>query len=94
MDRLVKIDKEEFIKQMQVEFAATMKAVAEAVNAAPDGQLGNGSEEACRKTLGEFVRKAYEKAVQMRVDATEKTVAFPPAPGCDGGTPLARSYAF
>ena len=58
MDRFEKIDKEEFIKQMQVEFAATMKAVAEAVNAAPDGQLSNGSEAACRKTLGEFVRKA------------------------------------
>ncbi len=76
MDRLVKIDKEEFIKQMQVEFAATMKAVAEAANAAPDGHLINGSEEACREALGEFRRKTYEKAVQMRIAATEKSVAF------------------
>ena len=78
MDRLIKIDKDEFIKQMQEEFTATMKAVAEAVNAARDGQLINGSEEACREALGEFRRKAYEKAVQMRIAATEKSVAFSP----------------
>ncbi len=79
MDRLAKIDEEEFIKQMQVEFTATMKAVAEAVNSAADGQLINGSEEACRDALGEFRRKAYEKAVQMRIAATEKSVAFSPS---------------
>ena len=85
MDRLVKIDKEEFIKQMQAEFTATMRAVAEAVNAAPDGHLINGSEEACREALGEFRRKAYEKAVQMRIGATEKSVAFSPCrPGTTG----------
>ncbi len=78
MDRLVKINKEEFIKQMQGEFVATMQAVAAAVNSAKDGELINGSEEACREALGEFRRKAYEKAVQMRISATEKSVAFSP----------------
>jgi len=84
MDRLVKINKDEFIKQMQAEFVATMNEVAEAVNAAKDGQLINGSEEACREALGEFRRKAYEKAVQMRISATEKSVAFSP---CRSGSP-------
>ncbi len=59
-DRLVKIDKEEFIKQMQVDFAATMKAVAGAANAAPDGRLINGSEEACREALGQFRLKGMK----------------------------------
>jgi hypothetical protein len=85
MDRLIKIDKDEFIKQMQEEFTATMKAVAEAVNAARDGQLINGSEEACREALGEFRRKAYEKAVQMRIAATEKSVAFSPCGSSSSG---------
>ncbi|MGC9261043.1 MAG: hypothetical protein ACP5I8_13340 [Phycisphaerae bacterium] len=35
---------------------ATMNSVAEAVNAAKDGQLTNGSEEACREALEEFRR--------------------------------------
>ena len=33
MDRRVKIDQEELVRQMQEEFTATMKAVAAAVNA-------------------------------------------------------------
>ena len=46
---------------------------------ASDGQLINGSEEACRDALGEFRRKVYEKAVPMRIAATEKSVAFSPS---------------
>ncbi len=78
MDRLVKINRDELIKEMQAEFLTTMHAVAEAVNAAKDGYLINGSEEACREALGEFRRKVYEKALQMRIAATEKSVAFSP----------------
>ena len=85
MDRLEKINKDEFIRQMQAEFVATMNAVAEAVNAAKDGQLINGSEEACREALGEFRRKAYEKAVQMRISATGNSVAFPPCGSSSSG---------
>lgn len=85
MDRLVRINKEEFVRQMQAEFVATMHAVAEAVNVAKDGQLINGSEEACREALGEFRRKAYEKAVQMRIAATEKSVAFSPCGSSSSG---------
>lgn len=79
MDRLVKIDKDELVRRMRAKFEATMAKVTEAVNAAPDGHLIDGSDEACRDILGEFRQAAYEAAVQMRVQATEKDVAFSPS---------------
>jgi len=78
MDRLATIDKDELVRQMRAEFEATMERVAKAVNAAPDGHLIDGSDGACREALMEFMRLSYEKAVQMRVDATEQSVAFSP----------------
>jgi len=79
MDRLAKINKDELVQQMRAEFEATMERVAKAVNAAPDGHLIDGSDGACRDALMEFMRVTYEKAVQMRVDATEQAVAFSPS---------------
>ena len=79
MDRLAKIDKDELIRQMRAEFEATMERVAKAVNAAPDGHLIDGSDGACREALMAFMRVTYEKAVQMRVDVTEQSVAFSPS---------------
>jgi len=80
MDRLAKIDKDELVRQMRAEFEATMDRVGKAVNAAPDGHLIDGSDGACREALKEFMRLSYEKALQMRVDATEQAVAFSPSP--------------
>ena len=79
MDRLAKIDKDELVQQMRAEFEATMERVAKAVNAAPDGHLIDGSDGACRDALMAFMRVTYEKALQMRVDATEQAVAFSPS---------------
>jgi len=79
MDRLTQLDKDEYIRRMRARFEEAMKQVASAVNAAPDGHLINGSEEACRDVLGEFQRAAYETALQMRVESTEQTVAFSPS---------------
>ena len=56
MDRLAKIDKDEWVRQMRAEFEATMERVAKAVNAAPDGHLIEGSDGACRDVLMEFMR--------------------------------------
>lgn len=89
MDRLKKLDGEELIRRMRAEFEKTMAEVAEVVNAAPDGHLIDASEERCRDVLGELRRRAYETAVQMRIEATEADVAFPPCePGAArGGQP-------
>ena len=80
MDRLAKIEKEELVRRMRAEFEKTMAEVTEAVNEAADGHLIDGSEERARDALGEFRRRAYETAVQMRVEATEASVAFSPSP--------------
>src|SRR5262249_6156092 len=51
--------------------------VADAVNDARPGQVIAGSEEQVRDLFADFRRQAYEKAVQMRVEAAE--AAFPPS---------------
>jgi hypothetical protein len=84
MDRLVKMDRAAFVAAMRVEFEKVMGQVADAVNDAADGHLIDGSENQVRDLLGEFRRKAYEQAVQMRVQDTDSS--FSPSPGCVGGT--------
>jgi hypothetical protein len=78
MDGLAKIDRDELIRRMREDFEKTMREVADAVNAAPDGHLIEGSEERCRDVLVEFQRRSFEAAAQMRVEATEASAAFPP----------------
>ncbi len=89
MDRQSQVDRDELIRRMRAEFEKTMAQVVEAVNAAPDGHWIDASEERCRDVLGEFRQKAYETALQMRVEATENNVAFPPckAGAARGGHP-------
>ena len=72
MDRqAVQLPVEQFLEQMRGEFERTMREVADAVNRAPDGQWINGSEVQVLETMTEFRRKAYQTALQMRVDQAE-----------------------
>ena len=73
MDGLSKLDKEQYLSEMQVEVRRLLGAVADAVNAAPDGNVISGSEVPVREAMVELQRRAYEKALQMRVDSTEST---------------------
>lgn len=82
MDGLAKIDRDELVRRMREDFERTMSEVAAAVNAAPDGHLIDGSEERVRDVLGEFRRRSFETAAQMRVEATEQSVGF--SPGATG----------
>ena len=82
MDRLLQMDKDQFIAQMQSEFRRALEQVADAVNNAPDGNVINGSEMAVRDAMVELQRRAFEKAVQMRIDSTESS--FSPSQGCGG----------
>ena len=84
MERLLVMDKEQFIKQMQNEVRRILGEVADAVNNAPDGNVINGSEIAVRDAMVELQRRAFETAVQMRIDSTESS--FSPSEGCDGQT--------
>jgi hypothetical protein len=78
MDRLSKLDRDELVRRMREDFERTMLQVADAVNDAPDGHLIDGSEEQVRDLLGDFRRRAFQTAAQMRVEATEGSAAFSP----------------
>ena len=82
MDRLLVMDKEQFIAEMLTEARRAFGEVADAVNNAPDGHVINGSEVQVRDVMVELQRKAFEKAVQMRIDSTESS--FSPSKGRDG----------
>ena len=78
MDRLCKLERDELVRRMREDFERTMLRVADAVNEALDGQVIDGSEEQVRDLLGDFRRRAFQTAAQMRVEATEGSAAFPP----------------
>ena len=82
MDRLLKMDREQFVSQMQTEIRRILEQVADAVNEAPQGNVINGSEVQVRDLMGELRRKVFQTAVQMRIDATE--ASFSPSEGCTG----------
>jgi hypothetical protein len=82
MDRLLTMDAEAFATQMQGEFRRLMQQVADAVNAAPTGNVISGSEMQVRDLMAEFRRKTFETAVQMRIDSTESS--FSPSKGRGG----------
>ena len=44
MDRLAKVDGDALVRRLRDDFERTVREVAEAVNAAPDGHLIDGSE--------------------------------------------------
>ena len=79
MDRLLTMDQEQFIARMQADMRQTLEQIAAAVNDAPTGNVINGSEMQVRDLMAELRRKAFETAVQMRIDATESS--FSPSPG-------------
>jgi hypothetical protein len=76
MDGSVQVDVEAYLCAMKDEVDRTLRRVMTAVNAAPDGAWVNASEMEVRDALGDLRQRAYEKAVQMRMDAAEG--AFPP----------------
>jgi hypothetical protein len=74
---LPKLDREAYENQIRVEFENVLRDVADAVDNAPRGRIIRDSEEKARDALDRFRRAAYEKAVQMKVNAAE--AAFSPS---------------
>jgi hypothetical protein len=60
-----------------------LREVADAVDGAPQGRVIRDSEEKSRDALDHFRQVAYEKAIQMKVNAAE--AAFPPSPQRNDG---------
>ena len=85
MESLKTMDKQEYVGRMQEECRRIMGQIADAVNAAPTGNLISGSEMQVRDLMEELRQKAFELSVQMRIDSTEST--FSPSAGCGGETP-------
>jgi hypothetical protein len=67
-----------------MELERVVQEVADAVDDAPTGRIIRDSEEKAREVLDRFRRVAYEKALQLKVDAAE--AAFPPSASNDGAT--------
>ena len=79
MDRLLHVDRDQYVKSMLEEVKGILGQVMDAVNAAPDGRVINGSEVQVRDLMARLRERAYERAVQMRVDETERS--FSPSQG-------------
>ena len=82
MDRLLRMNKDQYIREMRVEMERILGQVADAVNDAADGNVINGSEMQVRDLMAELRQRAFEKAVQMRIDSTESS--FSPSGGKRG----------
>ena len=82
MERLLTMDKEQFISEMQAEVRQILGRVADAVNNAPTGNVIGGGEIAVRDAMAELRQRVFAKAVQMRIDSTESS--FSPSEGRDG----------
>ena len=82
MEPLQRMDKAQYLAAMQAECRRILEQVSDAVNDAPTGNVINGSEMQVRDLMEELRRKAYQTAVQMRIDSTESS--FSPSEGCRG----------
>jgi len=71
------MDRERFKQEMRAELEVLMEEMVEAVDSAPAGRIIRDSEEKVRDLFAEFRQKAFEKAMQAKVDAAE--AAFPPS---------------
>lgn len=83
---MAQVSPELFVGAMRQETEQMLRQVMQAVNQAPDGAWINGSENEVRDLLGEYRRRVFEKALQMKNDAVEG--AF--SPGGPGDRPAAQ----
>ncbi len=65
------VSPEAFAARMREATSRMLQEVMEAVNRAPDGAWINGSEMQVRDLLGEYRRRVFETALQMKTDAAE-----------------------
>lgn len=69
--RSATVPTEALVEAMRQETEELLRGVMAVVNDAPDGAWINGSEMHVRELLGEYRRRVFEKALQMRVEAAE-----------------------
>ena len=74
------------LDQLRGRFEQLCQNVADAVNAAPAGQVINSSEEKVRDLLAVFRQATYQVAIQLRTDAAQAAFS-PSAPSADRKAP-------
>ena len=74
---LPKLDRENYRNELRAEFERVIQEVSDAVDNAPTGRIIRDSEEKARDALDRFRKVAYEKAIQLKVNAAE--AAFSPS---------------
>ncbi len=79
MDGLAQVRKEQLAEELEAEFRAMMGRVMQAVNAAPDGRLIEASEVQVNTLMNEFKARVFERALQVRIAASEGAAAKSPA---------------
>jgi hypothetical protein len=77
MDPLPPISADALIAQLRERFEQLCRGVADAVNAAPVGQVIRQSEEPVRDLLTDFRKEVFQAALQLQIDAAE--AAFSPS---------------
>ena len=88
MEPTPKMLRDEFINQMRQKVDEMLGRVADAINEAPPGQIISGSEEKVRDLFADLRQRAFERGLQMRVNAAE--AAFPPSEGPEHGQEQAQ----
>ena len=88
MEPTPKISRDEYIQQMRQKMEEILGQVADAINEAPPGQIISGSEEQVRDLFADLRQRAFEKGLQMRLNAAE--AAFPPSEGREHGQDQAQ----
>jgi hypothetical protein len=79
MESTPRLSRDEYVQQMRQEMETMLGQVADAINGAPPGRIIAGSEEKVRDLFADLRKRAFEKGLQMRMDAAE--AAFPPSEG-------------
>lgn len=77
MDPLPPLSANALIAQLRQRFEQLCRDVADAVNAAPTGQVIRQSEEPVRDLLADFRKEVFQAALQLHSDAAE--AAFSPS---------------
>jgi len=82
MDGTRQISVETMTKYLQEHVPELAAKIVAAINAAPDGAWIAASEEPVRDAGRDFLRAAFQAALQQKVDTAE--AAFPPSTGFQG----------
>ena len=85
------MDRDALKRELTEQFQQSLDQAMDAVERAPDGAWISASEWEIRELFQKLTAQAYERILQAKLDAAEKSGAFSPSePSRDGGEGKAR----